>query len=170
MDRWTIGEDEVSLRAIYSIAAGTSFVQCHLRVVPLRMADSHVYEVGTGLRHLPELKLRHAPGRLLLSGMQEARIGPLALALFYAPSEAAVAEPLITRDDRNEIIVFGDKLRAGHAVEVQYQVAAAWSGSGISDLFGHLEIVEKEARGVVRTGGFKLTHTPVPARVEGEAN
>jgi hypothetical protein len=170
MDRWTIGEDEVSLRAVYSIAADTSYVQCQIHVAALHMADGHTYEIGTGLRHLPDLKLSHAPGRLMLSGTQEAKVGPLAMALFHAPSDAALAEPLSTRDDRNEIVVFGDRLRAGRAVDVRYQVAAAWSGSGIANLFEHLEQVEKQARGTVQLDGFKLTHTPLPARIEGEAN
>jgi hypothetical protein len=170
LDPWTVGEDEVRLTAIYSIDADTEHVDCRFRVVPLRVSSGRAYEVGTGIRHLPELKLGHAEGRLMLSGSETPKIGPIALALFYNPKHAAPIEPLSTKDGQNAAIVFAERLAAGRAVDGRYSVAAAWSGSGIRDLFGHLDEVEDQARAEVKISNFKFTPTPAPARVEGEAN
>ena len=105
----------------------------------------------------------------MLEGAQTPKIGPIGLALFYDPKQAAPIETLETKEDRNAAIVFGGRLAAGRAVEGSYSVAAAWSGSGIADLFGHLDQVEDQARAEVRIANFKFTATPAPARVDGEA-
>lgn len=169
LEEWTIGDDAVRLTAIYSIAAASEYVDCSIRVAPLRVAAGRVYEVGTGIRHLPGMKPGHAEGRLMLEGAQTPKIGPIGLALFYDPKQAAPIETLETKEDRNAAIVFGGRLAAGRAVEGSYSVAAAWSGSGIADLFGHLDQVEDQARAEVRISNFKFTATPAPARVDGEA-
>ncbi|MEN6532518.1 MAG: DUF4861 family protein [Bryobacteraceae bacterium] len=169
MDRWRIGEDEVAIRATYVIVAGSSHVECGVRVTPLHIPPLHIYEVGAGIRHLPQMRLGHGSGRLMLSGTQNKTVGPLAFALYFEPSEAAPISALITRKELNEAIVFSEKLQAGRAVDVHYRVAAAWSGSGITDLLSHLQEVERQARGVVHVGGFKFTPTPAPERVESEA-
>jgi hypothetical protein len=170
LEEWTIGEDSVRLTALYSIAADTEHVDCRFRVAPLRVAAERVYEVGTGIRYLPELKLGHADGRLMLSGTQTPQIGPIALALFYDSKQAAPIEPLVTKEDRNAAIIFAGRLAAGRVVDGRYALAGAWSGSGIQDLFGHLDEVEDQARAEVKISNFKFTPTPAPARVEGEAN
>ena len=167
MDRWTIGADAVGISALYSIAAGSEFVDCRFRVVPLRV--SRTYQVGTGVRHLPELALRNASGRIALSGQQTAAIGPLALALYYDPGTADATEPLRTKDDLNESVVFHEPLQPGRAVAGRYSVAAVWSGSGIRDLLSHLVGLEPKARAAVVIGGFKHARTPAPERLEGEA-
>jgi hypothetical protein len=138
-------------------------------VAPLSVAADRVYEVGVGIRHLPELKLGHADGRLMLSGSQTPKIGPIAMALFYDSKQAASIEPLVTKEDRNASIVFAGRLAAGRAVDGRYSIAAAWSGSGIQDLFGHLDEVEDQARAEVKISNYKFTPTPAPARVDGEA-
>jgi len=169
LDEWTIGKDAVQLTALYSIAADSEFVNCRFRVAPLRMAPDRVYEVGAGIRHLPEMKLGHAEGRLMLSGSQTPGIGPIALALFYDSKQAASIEPLETKEDRNAAIVFAGRLAAGRSVDGQYSVAAAWSGSGISDLFAHLDDVEDQVRAGIKISNLKFTPTPAPAHVDGEA-
>ena len=167
MEGWKFGGDEVDIRALYAIAAGTSHVECRFRILPVRV--SRAYEVGAGIRHLPGIKMDHAAGRLALEGKQTAQNGPLALALYYDPAEAAQAAPLATREDANECVVFRGKLGPGTAVSGRYWVAAAWSGSGVKDLLPHLAAVEKEARAAVAVGKYKFTRTPAPQRVEGEA-
>ena len=167
MDRWTIGQDSVRIEAVYSIAMGAEHVDCRFRIAPVRL--SRAYEVGAGMRHLPQLKTDHAKGRLALSGRQTAKIGPLAMALYYDDAEAAAAEPLVTKDDKNECIVFRARLEPGRAVSGRYEVAAAWSGSGSGDLLRHLADVERQARAAVTLGGYRHTRTPAPQRLEGEA-
>jgi hypothetical protein len=168
MDRWTIGQDAVRIEARYSIAAGEEHVECRYRIAPLRL--SRAYKVGAGIRHLPKLQLSHARGRLSLSGEQNAKTGPLALALYYDPAEAAPAEPLATREDRNECVIFRARLEPGAAVSGRYWLAGAWSGSGAGDLLGHLAEVGRRARAGLAVGGFKHAVTPAPQRLEGEAN
>ncbi len=169
LDEWKIGDDSVRLTALYSIAADSEHVDCSIRVAPIRVAADRVYEVGTGIRYLPNAKFGHAEGLLLVSGTQTPQIGPIALALFSDPKHASPIEPLVTKEDRNAAIVFAERLRAGHAVDGRYAVAAAWSGSGIRDLVGHLDEVEDRARAQVKISNYKFTPTPDPARVEGEA-
>lgn len=167
MDRWKIGEEEVAIRARYSIAAGATVLECRFHISPLRLTGS--YEVGAGVRHLPSLQTDPAPGRILLSGTQTPQIGPLAMALFYDPAAADPAPPVQTREDRNECVVFRRKLAPGRAAGGVYWLAAAWSGSGIPDLMTHLKGVEPEARARVTVSGFQHARTPLPQRVEGEA-
>ena len=156
------------LRALYSIAAGAEHVECRYRVLPVRLGRT--YEVGAGIRHLPQMRLNHAVGRLALSGIQSDEIGPLALALYFDPSKAEARGPLATKDDGNECVVFRQRLEPGHAAEGRYWVAGAWSGSGIKDLLGHVAGIGDRARASVTTGKYVFTRTPTPRKVEGEAN
>jgi hypothetical protein len=48
-------------------------------------------------------------------------------------------------------------------------MAAAWSGSGIRDLFAHLDEIEDQARAEVKISNYRFTPTPAPSRVEAEA-
>jgi hypothetical protein len=136
--------------------------------MPLRL--SRTYEVGAGIRHLPQMKMDHATGRLALSGTQTPKTGPLGLALYFDPGAADATEALATKDDGNECIVFRQRLEPGRAGEGRYWLAGAWSGSGIHDLLGYLRGMDAEARAVVKVGNFRFTPTPNPQRVEGEAN
>ncbi|HWQ52941.1 MAG TPA: DUF4861 family protein [Bryobacteraceae bacterium] len=168
MESWKIGADEVDIRALYSIAAGGTVAECRFRILPVRV--SRTYEAGTGVRHLPGMKMDPAPGRIALQGTQEHRIGPLGMALYYDPADAETRAPLATKEDSNEAIAFRLKLEPGRAVSGRYWVAAAWSGSGIKDLLPHLVAVEKEARATVRVTNYRLVRTPAPQRVDGEAD
>jgi hypothetical protein len=167
MDRWTIGPDAVRIRAFYAIAAGTEHVECRFEISPLSL--TRTYEIGAGLRHLPKLQLAHAPGRLSLSGEQNAKTGPLAMALYYDPEAAALAPPLVTKDDRNECVVFRTQLAPGRAATGRYALAAAWSGTGIRDLIPHLAALDPQARAAVTIQNLRHARTPTPQRLEGEA-
>jgi hypothetical protein len=167
MERWRIGNDVVRVEAWYSIAAGAAHIDCRYRITPLSV--SRRYEVGAGIRHLPKLQTDNAPGRLALWGQQTDKIGPLGLALYYDPAAATRVEPLVTREDRNECVIFKQTLDLNRCLNGRYQVAAAWSGSGIADLPGELRAIELPARASVTTGNFRHARTPDPQRVEGEA-
>jgi len=167
MDRWTIGSDVVRIEALYFIGAGAEDVECRFRITPLALSRS--YETGAGIRHLPKMRKGTVAGRLMVEGEQEAAIGPLALALYYDPDTAREAGTLSTPEGLNESIVFRTKLEPGRAVSGRYWVAAAWSGSGIPDLLGHLAGVERRARAVVAVGEYRHSVTPAPERLEGEA-
>jgi hypothetical protein len=167
IEHWDFGPGEVDIRALYSIAAGAGSVLCRFELIPRRLSET--YEVGAGIRRLPQTKIDHARGRLALSGTQTADIGPLALALYYDPSTASPAPPLATKDDLNECVVFAQKLEPGRAVTGAYHVAGAWSGSGITDLLQYLRAEEPRARAGVVIGKFRFARTPQPERVEGEA-
>lgn len=168
MESWKIGADEVDIRALYSIAAGGAVAECRFRIVPVRV--SRTYEVGAGVRHLPEMKTDSAPGRIALSGQQTPRIGPLAMALYYDPADAEPRTSLVTKEDRNECVAFRRKLEPGRAVSGRYHVAGAWSGSGIKELLPYLAAAEKEARAAVRIANYRVARTPRPQQVEGEAH
>jgi hypothetical protein len=168
MKHWKIGSDEADVRALYSIAAGSEHVECRFRILPVQV--SKPYQAGAGIRHLPQIKLDHAAGRLALSGIQSAKIGALSLALYFDPAEADAREALMTKDGGNECIVFRQRLEPGHAAEGRYWLAAAWSGAGIKDLLAHVAAIEKQARASVTVGKYRFTRTPNPQRIEGEAN
>jgi hypothetical protein len=167
IEHWKIGGDEVDIRALYSIAAESGSVECRFQITPRRLSGA--YEVGAGIRHLPEMKLDHAPGRLALSGRQNPETGPLALALYYDPADADAADPVETKDDRNECVIFRRRLEPGAAVSGHYWLAGAWSGSGIRDLLAYLKEEEKRARVSLQASEYRLVKTPLPERVEGEA-
>ncbi len=170
MDRWTLrkdGKDAVSIDAIYSIAAGSEAVECHFRILPISL--SRTYELGAGIRHLPKMRTDSAPGWLALEGEQDPRIGPLGLALYLDPSTVSSIGTLKTKDDDNDTVVFRARLEPGHAVTGHYWMAAAWSGSGIHDLLGHLGDTERKTRAKVVISNFRHSSTRAPGRLEGEA-
>lgn len=167
IDHWTLGKDAVKLDAIYSIAANSEVVECQFRILPVSL--SHTYDVGAGIRHLPNMQMDNATGRLALEGEQSPSIGPLGLALYFDPEEAVDAGTLKTHEADNSIAIFKTRLEPGHAVTGHYWMAADWSGSGIHDLLGHLAEVEQQAHASVTIGGYKHESTPMPERLEGEA-
>jgi hypothetical protein len=122
------------------------------------------------VRHLPMLSRDEARGRIALAGTESAAIGPLALALYYDPSSAAAAPALATKEASNDIVIFRDRLMPGRAVEGRYQLAAAWSGSGVGDLLPYLRRVEQQARAAVRAHNLQHAKTPRPDLIEGEAH
>jgi hypothetical protein len=167
MDRWTIGKDAVSIDAIYTITAGSEYVECRFRILPVSL--TRTYEVGAGIRYLPKMHKESAPGRLVLEGEQDPRIGPLGLALYFDPSTVSSVGTLTTKDSNNDVAIFRMRLEPGRAVTGHYWMASAWSGSGIHDLLRHLDKVEQEARVSVVISSFSHTSTPTPGRLEGEA-
>lgn len=167
MNRWTIGKDAVSIDAIYTITAGSEYVECRFRILPLSL--TRTYEVGAGIRYLPKMHRNSAPGMLALEGEQDSRIGPLGLALYFDPGTVSSVGTLTTKDANNDVAIFRMRLEPGHAVTGHYWMAAAWSGSGIHDLLGHLGEVKREARSSVVISNFSHTSTPMPGRLEGEA-
>ncbi len=167
MNRWTIGKDAVSIDAIYTITAGSEYVECRFRILPLSL--TRTYEVGAGIRYLPKMHKDSGPGKLALEGEQDTRIGPLGLALYFDPGTVSSVGTLTTKDANNDVAIFRMRLEPGHAVTGRYWMAAAWSGSGIHDLLGHLSEIEREARASVVIRNFSHTRTPIPDRLEGEA-
>jgi len=167
MDRWTIGSDAVGIEALYFISAGEEDVECRFRITPLTL--TRAYETGAGIRQLPGMKQGPAAGRLALEGEQEKATGRLGLALYYDPATVERTEPVNTPEAPSEGVVFKTRLEPGHAVGGRYWVAAAWSGSGIQDLLGHLASVERQARAAVVISGYQHAKTPAPERLEGEA-
>lgn len=169
LDRWRLSEaEQVAVRATYTITAGATHVECRFQVVPLQIVRR--YEVGAGVRHLPDMTVDHAAGRLALRGTESPEIGALGLALYYDTSTAAAAPPIATKDGANEVVLFRRQLAPGQLVEGQYWLAAAWSGTGIRDLLSHLTHVEQQARAAVRIEHLRLARTPWPERIEGEAH
>ncbi|MES2221065.1 MAG: DUF4861 family protein [Acidobacteriota bacterium] len=167
MDRWTIGKDAVSIDATYTITAGSEYVECRFRILPVSLTRS--YEVGAGIRYLPKMHKDSAPGRLALEGEQDPRIGPLGLALYFDPDTVSSVGTLTTKDANNDVAIFRKRLEPGHAVTGRYWMAAAWSGSGIHDLLGHLGEIGRTARANVIVGNFSHAQNPTPNRLEGEA-
>lgn len=134
---WQIGDDEVAVRAIYEIREGEENVRCHFWIEPLRI--SRTYEVGAGIRDLPQMQINDEPGLVALEGVQSPQVGTIALGLAYAPDLAHRAGQLATPDDKNQIVLFDRELRAGEIVVGQYAVAAGWQASGWSDPLVHLQ-------------------------------
>ncbi|MGH9449867.1 MAG: DUF4861 family protein [Terriglobia bacterium] len=167
--RWTIGKDQVELRAVYRIDAGEGFVRCHFHLLPLRLISGRTYEVGAGIRDLPAERLSSVRGRLALVGMQNAAMGPLGLALYYDPTQAAPAGSIRTPNGQNQVVIFQQRLRPGEAVEGSYSVAAAWSGSGVHNLARYLAAEQAQAQARVVVTGQRLERTPQPERIDGEA-
>jgi hypothetical protein len=167
MNRWTIGKDAVSIDATYTINAGSEYVECRFRILPLSL--TRTYEVGAGIRYLPKMRENSAPGSLALEGEQDPRIGPLGLALYFNPDTVSSVGTLTTKDANNDVTIFRTRLEPGHAVTGRYWMAAAWSGSGIHDLLAHLSETGRKARAGVVVGNFSHTRTPTPGRLEGEA-
>lgn len=136
LPHWKVGDDEVALRAVYEIREGEEDVRCHFQIESLHV--SHSYQVGAGVRDLPRMRMVDELGFVALEGVQEPRVGTIALGLAYAPSLAQRAGELTTPDDENQIVLFDRIVRGGDIVSGEYSVAAAWQGSGWSDPLGHL--------------------------------
>lgn len=166
LPHWAIGTDVVSLHALYEIRAGEEVVHCHWWIEPLHL--SHTYEIGAGVRDLPQMRRLEAPGLLVISGTQDARVGPIAFGLSYNSRDAHRAGSLATPEGGNQIIVFAQRLAPGHAASGEYNFAAAWSGTGWHDAAAHLrDILERDQiQPVVRLVAHRSN--PQPQRLESE--
>ena len=170
LEEWTVGEDVVRLKALYSIDARQAFVRCRFEVMPVRVQPGHVYEVGMGVRNLPGGIAESRPGVLVVTGNQDRRIGPVGLAAYYDGGQFEKAEPLQLKESPNQIALLRERFSAGHAVSGEYAVAGAWSGSGIPDAAEYLARLASEVQLRVEANGFVYHATPRPERLNQEAN
>jgi hypothetical protein len=166
IDHWTIGSDAVLVRALYSIAANSEAVTCRFEILPLHL--TRTYEVGSGVLHLPKGRVSATVGRILVTGEQNPAIGPLGLATAYSTAAASPAGVLETSEGASESFVFHQRLEPGIAIIGSYQLAGAWSGSGITVLDRHLAEVLDESQRQIRIDGYTLSFTPKPDQIEGE--
>lgn len=170
IDRWKAGDGEIRLQALYSIGADMAHLDCRVDLYPLRIAGNRPYEIGVGVRHLPEgQRIENAPGRLLVCGTEDPKAGRLGLAMFFDPKDVDRSETVASQEAGNEAVILARKLKGGEAVTFQYSVAGCWAGGGIDDLAGYLKKVEAKSRMKVRISNMRISKTPNPERVEGEA-
>jgi len=141
-------------------------VECRYRITPLELSRS--YEVGTGIRDLPKMRLDHAAGRLALSGRRPRRPARSHWLSTTIPKARRLPNPWSPKTaGTNASCSIGNWNRACRGRPLLDR--AAWSGSGITDLLGALRSIEPRARATVRVGDFRYARTPDPARIEGEA-
>jgi hypothetical protein len=166
LPHWKIGDDEVALRAVYEMREGEETVRCHIWITPLRLGRS--YEVGAGVRDLPQMRTAERSSLIAVDGVQDPSIGRIGLGLTFEPNIAHRAGRLATPEGDNEIVLSSDSLRPGHAVSFTYRVAAAWQGSGWTDPVDHVAEVlqQEEAQPVVTL--LQHESTPHPERLTSE--
>jgi hypothetical protein len=158
LPHWRIGSDEVALRAVYEIRQNEEAARCHLWIKPLHL--TRVYEVGAGVRELPQMHRVDRPSVIALDGMQDRSMGRIGLGLAFDPKFALRAGRLTTPEGDNEIVLSTDSLRSGHGVNLNYLVAAAWQGSGWTSPVQHvLDVLRQETAQPVVT---LLQHQPTP--------
>ncbi len=166
LPHWQIGDDDVALRAVYEMREGEEDVRCHLWMTPLRLAGS--YEVGAGVRNLPQMHTVERSSLIAVDGVQDPSIGRIGLGLAFDPGVVRRAGQLTTPEGDNEIVLFSDSLRPGHGVSFTYRVAAAWQGSGWTNPVQHVaEVLQQEqAQPVVML--MQHESTPHPERLTSE--
>lgn len=169
LDRWVIGPDTVRLTARYSIDAGQAFARCRFQVIPVEVKPDHVFEAGIGVRDLPNGAARSLDGVLLSTGNQDPKIGDIGLAVYYDPALFQPAPPLVLKESPNRIAIARKRFSAGQAVEAEYAVAGAWSGSGITDAERYLKDLANEVKVRLHTGAMNYHATPRPERLNEEA-
>ncbi len=169
LDHWKIDDDEVAVGAQYSIDSGDAFVRCRVRITPVKMRKGNVYQVGAGIRELPQGKTGNESGLLMLSGEQRQQTGRLALALYFNPETASASTPVTTPEGKNEVAIFKKTLSCGQSIEEEYAVAGAWEKSGITDLLHYLASLQQRVNAQVVVSDERLEQTPQPQRIEGEA-
>jgi hypothetical protein len=166
LPRWTIGSDAVAVHAIYEMRAGEEVIRCHVWITPLRLSRS--YRVGAGFRDLPQMHSVDQPGVMAIDGVQEKSVGRIALGAAYNTAISHRAGELTTPDARNEIIMFNRPLTAGHTVEEEYAVAAAWQGSGWAAPVQHVAQVLREVKIHPEVALVLHQQTPHPERLKSE--
>ncbi len=169
LDEWTISSDSFRLKALYSIDQGEPFVRCRLEVLPLRL-DSHArYDLGVGIRDLPDQKLSHGPGRLIVTGRQNARDGDIGIAAFFNPEHFSSPMVITTVDGSNQAVTSRKPITAGSSVQIEYAAAGAWNGSGLTDLQGSLTAYAGRVNSQLEVRDLKYSLTPHPEKVDSEA-
>jgi hypothetical protein len=169
LDRWTVDDDVVDLKAQYSIDAGETFVRCRFEATPIRVQPSHEYEVGIGIRDLPDESLLPAPGRLIVAGQQSQRDGKIGLALYFDDKQFTSFAPVRTSESSNQVVISNVHLEPGQAVNGEYTVAAAWRGSGIDNPGAALAALTNAATQHIEVGAFRFVRTPHPDKVDAES-
>jgi hypothetical protein len=170
LERWTIDDDVVNLKAQYSIDAGETFVRCRFEAIPIRVQPSHEYEVGIGIRDLPNESLLPAPGRLIVTGQQNQRDGKIGLALYFDKKQFTSIAPIRTSESSNQAVVSNVQLKPGQAVSGEYTAAAAWSGSGIEDPGASLAGLTTAAAQHIDAGRFVFARNPHPENIDAESH
>jgi hypothetical protein len=141
-------------------------VTCSFEILPLHV--TRTYEVGAGVLHLPKGHASATAGRIIVTGEQSPAIGPLGLAAAYSTTDASPAGVLKTGEGSSESFVFHQHLEPGVAVAGSYQLAAAWSGSGITALDPHLTEVLADSQHHAHLDESILSLNPKPDQIEGE--
>jgi hypothetical protein len=166
LPQWKIGGDDVALRAVYEMRESEEAVRCHLWITPLLLARS--YEVGAGVRNLPQMHTVERSRLIAVDGVQDPSIGRIGLGLAFDPNVVHRAGRLTTPEGDNEIVLLSDFLRSGHGESFTYRVAAAWSGSGWTNPVQHVAevLLQEEAQPVVTL--LQHESTPHPERLTSE--
>lgn len=166
LPHWKIGADQVALRADYEMREGEETVRCHVWVTPLHL--THSYEVGAGIRELPQMHTKEGASAFALDGVQDPAIGRIGLGLGFDTRSARRAEKLTTPEGDNQIVLSHDTLRSGHPVLLSYRVAAAWQGSGWPSPVDH--VIESLEEGTAKPVVMLKQHesTPHPERLTSE--
>jgi hypothetical protein len=142
LPHWKIEGDEVALRAVYEMREGEENARCHVWIMPLHLTTS--YEVGAGIRELPQMNTVEGPSLVAVDGVQEQSTGRIALGLAFNPDSEHRAGRLITPEGANQIVLSTDSLRPDHGVSLTYRAAAAWQGSGWTNPAQHVVEVLRE--------------------------
>jgi len=170
LEPWTIDGDIVNLKAQYSIDAAKTFVRCRFEAIPIRVQPSHEYEVGIGIRDLPNESLLPAPGRLIVTGQQNQRDGKIGLALYFDEKQFWSSAPVRTSESSNQAVVSKTQLKPGQAVSGEYTATAAWSGSGIKDPGTALAALTTAAAQHIDVGDFVFARNPHPENIDAESH
>lgn len=166
LPHWTIGSDEVAVHAIYEMRAGEEVIRCHVWITPVHVSRS--YQVGAGFRDLPQMHRIGLPGVMAVDGVQDKSVGRIGLGLAYDTALSSKPTQLTTPDGGNEIVVFNQRLSSGHPVEEEYDVAAAWQGSGWVSPVQHVAEVLRQAKYEPQINVLLDQKTPHPERLESE--
>jgi hypothetical protein len=167
---WNLDGDLITLKARYSMDEGQPLVRCQFETVPVRLAVGHEYEVGIGIRDLPnESSPAAAQGRLIVVGKQNGRDGTLGLALYYDRGQFSADAGVRTTESMNQAVIHNNRLAPGRAVHGEYVLAAAWKFGGV-DAPGKYLVDLSDIVGVqIPAGDFRFSRTPKPERLDAEA-
>lgn len=165
LPHWKIGGDEVAVRALYELRQGEEIARCHVWITPLHLG--HSYDVGAGVRELPQMHSMEQPSVIALDGVQEQSTGRIGLGLAFDPQSAHRAGRLTTPEGDNEVVLSNDSLRPEHVVSLAYRVAAAWQGSGWASPVQHVtDVLQQQTEPVVTL--LQHESTPHPERLTSE--
>jgi hypothetical protein len=164
---WNLDGDLITLKARYSMDAGEPLVRCEFEAIPVRVGVGREYEVGIGVRDLPD-ESRPAPAqsRLIVVGKQNERDGALGLALYYDRAQYPVDAAVRTTESMNQAVVHNSRLAPGRAVRGEYALAAAWKYGGIDDPGKYLSSITIVQ---ISVEDLRFSRTPRPEKVDAEA-